>query len=138
MGQRAIDKRRDPRAFFALEEGIPILVRSRQDGAAAVRASLLSLSRSGMSFCVPRERLNDLRDGAELEIEPLELPGFTGSLPGLAAEVRYVLDFDVFARLSIGCEFSDLDSDTAAAIARYVNDRLRVLDEETGVIEPLD
>ncbi len=120
MGGSGIEKRRDPRVFFANENVLSAGVQLNH-GNLSLAGDVLNLSVGGVQFSFKRQDSLHVIAGDKLTLQTLvgrdELAGLVGS----AMEVRWVLDHEFLDHIAVGCEFVGLAEEQQGSLQLVVD-----------------
>ena len=95
--------------------------------AETTRVTLLSISIGGLSFLAARHQFPGIARGERLKITDIRTPHPLGLIDETEGEIKYIIDFDQPARITIGVEFTDILQLYRKKIFEFVNDRLSQL-----------
>jgi hypothetical protein len=123
--EERIEKRKNARVFFTLEEDVNAVVSAHGDTTQAIPVTLLSIAPGGFSFMGNRYKLPEMNEGDRLILSDVETPGPLGPIERLEGVVKYILDFQHNVRLSIGCEFLRNPELPVQKIEEYIQYRLK-------------
>jgi hypothetical protein len=130
MQKREVERRKHKRVFFTMKEGVGISVKIADSAGESISATLLSIGLGGISFAVPRVKANEIKSGDTVIIESIDGLKTLSVIKDLHADVRYVIDYDVYIYISFGCEFRKISDDQRKQIKLLVEERLKKLDNQ--------
>lgn len=128
-----IEKRKNTRVFFAVEEDIAATVSGHENSTLSIPVTLLSISPGGLSFMGNRYKLPELSEGDHISLSGIGTPSPLGPIDSVEAEVKYILDLQHNVRLSIGCEFAEIPGIPNEKIADFIRYRLKNLELDPPV-----
>lgn len=117
------EKRENERVFFTLEENIGVTVDLFGKGK-TIPAALLSISSGGLSIAATKKEKKNIQEGDMLIVSRLHLPGLHEAIARIEVEVKHILFYKDFDRMSIGCAFTNLPDLIKIKIEEFVNERL--------------
>lgn len=130
MQKREVERRKHKRVFFTMKEGVGIRVKTANSASDYISATLLSIGLGGISFAVPRVKANEIKSGDNVTIEFIDGLKTLSVIKDLQADVKYVIDYDVYIYISFGCEFRKISDDQRKQIKLLVEERLKKLDNQ--------
>jgi c-di-GMP-binding flagellar brake protein YcgR len=117
------EKRENERVFFTLEENIGVTVDFfGQDK--TIPATLLSISSGGLSFAATKKEKKNIQEGDTLIVSRLHLPGLHEAIARIEVEVKHILFYKDYDRMSIGCAFKNPPDLIKKKIEEFVNECL--------------
>lgn len=119
------EKRENERVFFTLEENIGVTVDLFGKGK-TIPATLLSISSGGLSIAATKKEKKNIQEGDTLIVSRLHLPGLHEAIARIEVEVKHILFYKDFDRMSIGCAFKNLPDLIKKKIEEFVNERLEI------------
>lgn len=115
-----IDKRRHPRVYFTLEDGIFTSLTFPEKNDEPITTNMLSLSEGGISFIFDKESVGSIFEGEKIEIVNVIKPLNLTFLNNIQTEVKHVVTSNELNHLVCGCEFLDLKSEMREKIKSIV------------------
>ena len=129
MENSKIERRAHKRAFFTLGEEIPLTIVNTYDTSKKINASLLSIGKGGVSFIAKRHDVEQFIVGDRLIIESDQLPPPVKSFEKVEVVIIYIINIDVYARVSIGCKFIEIDENILNKVDDLVKTRTTILEK---------
>ena len=129
MENTYMDRRAHKRAFFTLGEEIPLTITNTYDSTQKVPASLLSIGMGGLSFIAKKHEVDQFIIGDRIIIYSDQLPSPVHSFSDVEAVIVYIINIDVYARVSIGCKFIDINAKILEKVDELVKNRSEVLEK---------
>jgi c-di-GMP-binding flagellar brake protein YcgR len=117
------EKRENERIFFTLEENIGVTVELFGKGK-TIPAALLSISSGGLSIAATKKEKKNIQEGDTLIVSRLHLPGLHEAIARIEVEVKHILFYKDYDRMSIGCAFKNSPDLITKKIEEFVNERL--------------
>lgn len=117
------EKRENERVFFTLEENIGITVELFGKDK-TIPATLLSISSGGLSIAATKKEKKNIQEGDILIVSRLHLPGLHEAIARIEVEVKHILLYRDFDRMSIGCAFINIPDLIKKKIEEFVFERL--------------
>ena len=130
MANQTQERRKHKRAFFTLEDRIPITVIKRGLHAKTIAGTLLDVSEGGIGFMAKRHEISGLEVGNRLNVFCACLPSPACGIKDVEVEIKYIIDFDQFAQVSVGCRFVKISSETSESIGNLVESRSKILEKK--------
>lgn len=124
------EKRVNARVFFSLEDDVCATINSHRGTPNSIPVTLLSISPGGLSFMANRYNIAEIKEGDRLTLTGIKTPLPLGPIDRIESEVKYILDFEHNARLSLGCEFTEVSNELVSRLDNYTRFRLKNLDLE--------
>lgn len=124
------EKRLNARVFFSLEDDISATIDSHRGTPHSIPVTLLSISPGGLSFMANRYNISEIKEGDRLTLSGIRTPHPLGPIDRVESEVKYILDFEHNARLSLGCEFVEASNELVSRLDDYTRFRLKNLESE--------
>lgn len=122
------ERRNHRRAFFLLENNVPVVLTSPRDPDNKIRGNLLSISQGGFGFVAKKHDLDSLAVCDHVVVDTIHLPEPVGTLKNTRAEIRYFVNPDTFARVAVGCMFLGLPETEKIKIQELVDEKSRILE----------
>lgn len=120
------ERRMHRRAFFTFQDNIGLTIATTNTGA-TVQGTLLSISQGGLGFTVKRHDVPNVKVNQPILIKELSLPEPVTRLENLKAEIRFIIDLDNYARISLGCRFRSITRHLKKNIQRLVDKKAEIL-----------
>ncbi|UCH97489.1 MAG: PilZ domain-containing protein [Candidatus Aminicenantes bacterium] len=117
------ERRESERVFFTLEEHIGVSVNLTGKDK-TIPATLLSISTGGISIAVPKKQKKEIKEGDVLVISGLHLPGLHEAIARIEAEVKHILFYKDYDRMSLGCGFKEISDPVRVTIETFINERI--------------
>lgn len=124
MNDDSIERRKNARVFFTLEEAIPAIISIHQGKVCDIPVTLLSISTGGVSIMGSRYKLPAISHGDRLILTGLSMPDPMGHIEEVETVIKYILDFRHNSRISVGCEFVGISSAMENRISDFVTFRV--------------
>jgi c-di-GMP-binding flagellar brake protein YcgR len=119
------EKRRFQRAVFSIGDGIIGIFSSNGLKNDSIAASIMNLSAGGLQFILPRDTSPEIGTGDHLILR--EIRGTTGLrfVSNVELEVKWVMDYQIFEYVGIGCEFLNTSEAIHDQIDQFVASEIR-------------
>lgn len=123
------ERRRHKRAFFTLEDKIPITIIRTGEQRKTITGNILSISQGGISVVVKRHEVGPIKEGDRIVIFSACLPDPVGTLTDIETFICYLIDYNSSAMVAMGCCFMDIPDSLASKIKRLVTRKSKILDK---------
>ena len=120
MENSKTERRAHKRVFFTLGDDIPVFITNAYDTSKTIPASLLSIGKGGISFIAKRHDVEQFIVGDRLIVRVEKLPPPLISMSKVESVIIYIIDIDVYARVSIGCKFVEVNDEILEKIGDLV------------------
>ena len=77
-----------------------------------------------------RYNISEIKEGDHLTLSGIKTPLPLGPIDRIESEVKYILDFEHNARLSLGCEFIGAPNELVSRLDDYTRFRLKNIESE--------
>jgi c-di-GMP-binding flagellar brake protein YcgR len=124
------ERRESKRVFFALEDNIGITLSPAMSSIKAIPGTLLSISTGGISIAAAKNQRKNIREGDILVVTNLQLSDTYETIARIEVEVKYIIFYKKFDRITIGCVYKRISGLVNEQIERYINKRVKVETEE--------
>jgi len=105
------EKRRHPRIFFTLEDGIFTSLAFPEKDKKLITTTMLSLSEGGVSFMFSKSDVANIYPGEKIEIKNVIKPENLSFLTNAQTEVKHIVTDNEINHIVCGCQFLDLKKD---------------------------
>ena len=120
-----IERRMHTRAFFTFQHNIPVTISTRT--ASSIKGTILNISQGGLGFVVKRHEVPDLKIKDKITVDDLTLPEPVNQLKDVETQIKFIIDHDTYARISIGCQFLSIPDLLKQNIQELVNKKAQIL-----------
>ncbi len=118
------EQRESRRAFFTLEDNFCASIAFPGNDVKPVPVTVLSISEGGISILGTRCKLPAIHVGDRLLLIDIHTPEPLGIINQVKVAVKYMVDDNRRARLSLGCEFLEIPGRNYRKIHDFVRKRM--------------
>lgn len=130
MDPEGQDRRGSQRVFFDLEDNIDVMLSPAMSSIKAIPGTLLSISCGGLSIAAAKNQRKNIREGDLLVIANLQLSDNHEPIGRLEVEVKYIMFYKKFDRITVGCIFKRPSDLVTQQIEEYIIRRVEMETEE--------
>jgi len=122
------EKRRFKRVFFTLEDSISLTISNGNQPFNPFKAELLSIGEGGLGFAATRVKSKEILVGDCIKIKDLQIPEPIGLIEKAELIVKYIINHDIYIRISFGCEFTDISNIYRERIKKFVRNSIETIE----------
>jgi c-di-GMP-binding flagellar brake protein YcgR len=123
------ERRRHKRAFFTLQDKIPVTIIRTGEQRKTITGNILSISSGGISVVVKRHEVGPIKEGDRIVVFSACLPDPVGTLTDIETYICYLIDYNSSAMVAMGCCFLDISDSLRDNIQRLVKAKSKILDK---------
>ena len=121
MGSQSSERRQFNRALFTIDDGVIGILSVPELQKAPITAYLLNLSVGGMYFTLRTEEKNKIKEGDHLVLIQIKGSASLKFLVNIDAEIRWILNYENFEHVGIGCKFLNIPESSRKQVGKFVD-----------------
>lgn len=115
------ERREFKRALFSIEDGVVGILSVPELQKKPITAYLLNLSVGGMYFTLRTDERNKIKKGDHLVLVQIKGSTSLKFLVNIDAEIRWILNYENFEHVGIGCQFLNIPDSSRDQIGKFVD-----------------